>query len=261
MSLMTYDQPFAGRRAINTQRINIRGRYYCDRCAVRDVSLCSEVTADAAKELAPIAHHRRIPVGQVIQSEHQGLGWLAIIVSGVVKLVKAQKDGRLQIVGLQYAADFVGHPYTVKNSLIAEATTQLELCCFSRTAFENVMRNHPSLEQALYRRALNDLETAREWMFLLGRKTAREKVASLLISIATRINRPLPGVVGEKLTLNFDLPLSRNEIADALGLTIETVSREFRSLKNDGIISTAGRRSVSVLKPKLLQVLAEGDNE
>jgi CRP/FNR family transcriptional regulator len=240
---------------------SLRGRHYCDRCAVREKSLCTEVSEAAAKELAPIAHHRRIPVGQVIQSEHQGLGWLAIIVSGVVKLVKAQKDGRLQIVGLQYPADFVGHPYTTKNSIMAEATTQLELCCFSRPAFENIMRNHPSMEQALYRRALTDLETARDWMFLLGRKTAREKVASLLVSIATRITRPIPGVVGEKLSRHFDLPLSRNEIADALGLTIETISREVRYLKTAGVITTSGRRSVTVLNPELLQTLAGGDND
>jgi len=228
---------------------------------VREASLCSEVSETAARELAPIAHHRRIPVGQVIHSEHQGLGSLAIIVSGVVKLVKAQRDGRLQIVGLQYAADFVGHPYAAKSSLIAEATTHLELCCFSRSAFETLMRNHPTLEQALYRRALNDLETAREWMFLLGRKTAREKVASLLVSIATRINRPLGGVgaTAGKMALQFDLPLSRNEIADALGLTIETVSREMRSLKLAGVVSTAGRRSVTVLNPDLLRTIAEGD--
>jgi len=223
--------------------------------------LCSEVSDSAARELAPIAHHRRIPVGQVIHSEHQGLGSLAIIVSGVVKLVKAQRDGRLQIVGLQYAADFVGHPYAAKSSLIAEATTQLELCCFSRSAFETLMRNHPTLEQALYRRALNDLETAREWMFLLGRKTAREKVASLLVSIATRIHRPLGGLPNPsgEMALQFDLPLSRNEIADALGLTIETVSREMRALKLAGVVRTEGRRRVGVLKPELLKAIAEGD--
>lgn len=237
----------------------MRGRYYCDRCAVRDRALCSDVTEAAARELGPIAHHRRIPAGQVIQSEHQGFSWLAIIVSGVVKLVKAQKDGRLQIVGLQYPADFVGHPYGAKNTLVAEATTQLELCCFSRSAFETVMRNHPSLEQALYRRALDDLETAREWMFLLGRKSAREKVASLLVSIATRIMRPIPGV-GPGFSQRFELPLSRNEIADALGLTIETVSREIRYLKMAGVIATSGRRSVSVLNPDLLCTLAEGED-
>lgn len=236
----------------------MRGRYYCERCAVRDTGLCSEISEAAVKELTPISHHRRIPVGQVIQSEHHGLGWLAIIVSGVVKLVKAQKDGRLQIVGLQYAGDFIGHPLSSKSSLIAEATTQLELCCFSRTAFEKLMRSHPSLEQALYRRALNDLDTAREWMFLLGRKNAREKLASLLVSIAMHINRPSRNEP-DALSLHFNLPLSRNEIADALGLTIETVSRELRNLKIAGAISTSGRRGITVLDPDLLQRLAEGD--
>lgn len=207
----------------------------------------------------PIAHHRRVPIGQVIQSNHQGLGSLANIVSGVVKLVKAQRDGRLQIVGLQYPADFVGHPYMSKNAIVAEATTQLELCCFSRSAFEHVMRNHPSLEQALYRRALSDLETAREWMFLLGRKTAREKVASLLVSIADHIRRPTPCNGSTDPVARFELPLSRNEIADALGLTIETVSREFRALKNAGAISTTGRRSVTIVEPQLLQTLAACD--
>ncbi len=98
-------------------------------------------------------------------------------------------------------------------------------------------------------------------MFLLGRKTAREKVASLLVSIATRIRRPSPGSTDNELPGRFELPLSRNEIADALGWTIETVSREFRSLKDAGVISTTGRRSVSVLNPGLLQTLAayEGD--
>ncbi len=237
----------------------MRARLYCERCAVRQTSLCSEVSDEAARELVPIAHHRRIPAGQVIQSDHQGLGWLAIIVSGVVKLVKAQKDGRLQIVGLQYPADFVGHPYLSKNSLVAEATTPLELCCFSRTAFENIMRSHPSLEQALYRRALSDLETAREWMFLLGRKTAREKVASLLISMATRVAPPPACGKAAELPSRFELPLSRIEIADALGLTLETVSREFRHLKDAGVISTAGRRSINILSPAMLHTLAASD--
>jgi CRP/FNR family transcriptional regulator len=217
------------------------------------------VSTAGAEALAPIGHHRRIPAGQVIHSELQSQSWLAIIVSGVVKLVKSQKDGRLQIVGLQYPADFVGHPYLAENTLVAEATTQLELCCFARGAFEAVMRNHPCLERALHQRALADLDTAREWMFLLGRKTAREKVASLLLSIGTHIMRPAAGAPDRTMARQFSLPLSRNEFADALGLTIETVSREVGYLKTSGVIATCGRRNVSVLKPDVLQALAEGD--
>src|SRR3990167_10036242 len=114
----------------------MRVRHYCDKCAIRDRALCSALPPSAAMALSRIAHYRRIPVGQIIQSEHQGLSWFAIIVSGVVKLVKAQQDGRQQIVGLQFPADFVGRPYTSKHSLIAEATTNLEVCCFAKNAFE-----------------------------------------------------------------------------------------------------------------------------
>ncbi len=238
----------------------MRARYYCENCAVRDRSLCSVVSEEAAIELRRIAHHRRIPFGQVVQSEHQGLNWIAIVVSGVVKLVKAQKDGRQQIVGLQFPGDFIGRPFSQGNALIAEATTKLELCCFSKSTFEDLMQKHPCVENALLKRALDDLDTSREWMFLLGRKTAREKVASLLASIAGRFKETDSEPERDLAPLKFDLPLSRNEIADALGLTIETVSREIRFLKSNGLIATVGRRHMAVFQMSALNAIAEGDS-
>jgi len=237
----------------------MRARHYCDKCAIRDRALCSALPPSAAVDLSRIAHYRRIPAGQIIQSEHQGLSWFAIIVSGVVKLVKAQQDGRQQIVGLQFPSDFVGRPYTSQLSLIAEATTNLELCCFAKGAFEALMQEHPALEKALLRRALDELDASREWMFLLGRKTAREKVASLLSSIAARFAQPKNEADCQPAALRFDLPLSRNEIADALGLTIETVSREIRHLKSMDVIFTAGRRNVIVPDLCVLRAMAEGE--
>jgi CRP/FNR family transcriptional regulator len=236
----------------------MKGSYYCERCEVRDRALCSAVSESAAADLRRIAHHKRVPAGQVIHSEHQGLSWLAVIGSGVIKLVKSQRDGRQQIVGLQFPGDFVGRPHSAHHTLIAEATTTLDLCCFSRSAFEDLMQKHPSLERALLKRALDDLEASREWMFLLGRKTAREKVASLLAAIAVRLMRSQADAKPSAL-LQFDLPLSRNEIADALGLTIETVSREVRFLKSAGLIATSGRRNLTVYKLDDLNAVAEGE--
>ncbi len=223
--------------------------------------MCSALPGPVATALSRIAHFRRIPVGQVIQSEHQEPSWFAVIVSGVVKLVKAQQDGRQQIVGLQYSADLVGSPYCEKHSLIAEATTNLELCCFSKSAFENLMREHPSLEHALLRRALDDLDASREWMFLLGSMTAREKVASLLASIAGRFAQERCEGAHEPSFLQFNLPLSRHEIADALGLRVETVSREIDYLKENGVIATAGRRKVTVPHLPTLRAVAQSEAE
>lgn len=245
--------------------MRMRFRNYCDKCTVKNRSLCSALPENTAAGLSRIAHFRRLTAGQVIHSDHQDLTWFAIIVSGVVKLVKSQRDGRQQIVGLQFPADFLGRPFATRSAIVAEATTNLELCCFSKSAFESVMREHPPLEEALLKRALDDLDASREWMFLLGRKTARERVASLLLQIAERIAPPLcdTGLQTEldRHSCAFDLPLSRNEMADALGLTLETVSREFRYLKSQGVISTRGRRHVAVFNLPVLKTLADGESE
>lgn len=240
-------------------------RYYCENCPVRDRALCSVVSKTAAADLQRIAHHRRLPLGHVIHSDAQGPGWLAIVVSGVIKLVKSRGDGRQQIVGLQFPGDLVGRPSAGEQTLIAEATTGVQLCCFARSAFEDVMQRHACVGQALLRSAFDDLDASREWMFLLGRKSAREKVASLLVSIAQRFARSGSGSASgsqeerAKGALHFELPLSRHEIADALGLTIETVSRELKALKTRSLIATSGRRNVVVFRLDALQALAEGE--
>jgi CRP/FNR family transcriptional regulator len=237
----------------------MRTRFYCEKCAVRDRALCSAVPEAAATALNRIAHFRRVPAGQVIHSDHQDLGWLAIIVSGVVKLVKGQSDGRQQIVGLQFPPDFVGRLYSARSPVIAEATTNLELCCFSKSAFEQLMLDHPSLAKVLHRRALDDLDASREWMFLLGRKTAREKVATLLSLIATRHARAGSKPAIENAPVTFNLPISRIEMADCLGLTTETVCRQIRQLKSRGLIAIKGRRHVSVSDLAALRILAESE--
>jgi CRP/FNR family transcriptional regulator len=223
--------------------------------------LCGALPNDAAADLSRIAHCRRIPAGQVIHSGHQNLSWFAVIVSGVVKLVKAQSDGRQQIVGLQFAGDFLGRPYAATRSVTAEATTNLELCCFSKSAFEQLMAEHPALEQVLHRRALDDLDTSREWMFLLGRKTARERLASLLDLIARRMSQQACQSAQGGAPIAFDLPLSRMEMADFLGLTTETVSRELRYLKSEAVIATKGRRHVVVSDLESLKGIAESEQE
>ena len=92
---------------------------------------------------------------------------------------------------------------------------------------------------------LDELDAAREWMLVLGRKTAREKIASLLSIIARRdstlnMNSMASG------QMVFDLPLTREAMADYLGLTLETVSRQISALKHDGVIELQGKRHVTV---------------
>jgi CRP/FNR family transcriptional regulator len=231
---------------------------YCDNCPIRERALCSTLSSPAALALGSIAHFKQYPAGQVLQCGPQDPSWFAVIITGVVKLVKTLPDGRQQIVGLQFPADFLGRPFAVSTTFRAEATTSLLLCCFPKRDFETVMREHPCLEGALLRRTLDQLDMAREWMFTLGRKTAQEKMASLLYLIAERLRRPGKAGAGDEEAVEFDLPLSRVDITDCLGLTHETVSRELRDLREKGIIATRGRRTFILPQLAALEHLAHG---
>ncbi|MDH5530256.1 MAG: helix-turn-helix domain-containing protein, partial [Paracoccaceae bacterium] len=102
----------------------------------------------------------------------------------------------------------------------------------------------PHIGERLLEMTLDELDAAREWMLLLGRKTAREKIASLLVIIAQRdasLHLRAP-----KGRVAFDLPLTREAMADYLGLTLETVSRQVSALKRDGLVSLEGKRHVVV---------------
>lgn len=225
---------------------NAAKRGFCRRCAVRQISLCSCISKEAAGDLGRIVHRRRIPAGQLIYGGDQKSRTCAIVVSGVVKLINAKPDGRHQIVGLQFAADFLGPPFSRPSGLQAEAATDVELCCFSSSAFEALLSEHTDLERVVLCRTLDDLDMAREWMFILGRRKALEMVASLLYMIARRM---LEGTGEGERPVNagaFDLPLSRTEIAECLGLRLETVSRQFAVLRQLGLIRTAGARGFEV---------------
>lgn len=229
---------------------------YCESCPIRDRALCSALSSPAAEALGAIAHFKQFPAGQVLQTGPHDPSWFAVIIAGVVKLVKMLPDGRQQIVGLQFPSDFLGRPFAASTAFRAEATTSLLLCCFPKSDFEAVMQEHPCLEGTLLKRTLDQLDQAREWMFTLGRKTAQERMASLLFLIAERMR---PGRNGGEARIEFDLPLSRIDMADCLGLTHETVSRELRGLRDKGVIATRGRRSFMVPQLAALKQLAHGE--
>lgn len=232
-------------------------RIRCLQCAVRRAAPCGAVTAGTANELARIAHRRRIPAGQVLYGGLNRPRTFSIVVEGVVKLVNMQPDGSHQIVGLQFPSEFVGRPFLDGVSLLAEAATNLEVCAFSGSAFENLMQDHPDLERSILTRTLDDLDTARQWMYMIARKTAEERVASLLVLIARKMSVVKDGMAADE-ELEFTLPLSRTEIAECLGLRLETVSRQFAALKSEGIIATGRRRGLKVCDLSELTARAQG---
>lgn len=168
----------------------------------------------------------------------------ANVMRGVIKLTKTLEDGRQQVVGLQFAPDFMGRPYAAENQIGAEAASPVELCRVPKAALEALLKTNPALEHRLMQQVLRELDEARAWMVTLGRKTAQEKVASFLYLIATHIDPTIDAAATG--AASFDLPLNRIDIADFLGITIETVSRQLTKLRQEGVIVITNNKHVDV---------------
>ncbi|MFZ5673086.1 MAG: Crp/Fnr family transcriptional regulator [Pseudomonadota bacterium] len=216
----------------------------CASCEARHRGVCGALTPEQLMTLAKSSVKHKAPQGEELVADAEQVERYSNVMSGVVKLSKTLADGRQQIVGLQFAPDFVGRPFRTESAVTAEAATPVDLCSFPRQAVERMMAEQPDFEHRLLQQTLKELDQARDWMVTLGRKTAAEKVASFLLMIARNIAPASEGAEGQSVT--FDLPLSRGEIADFLGLTIETVSRQLTKLRTDGAIRIEGTRHVTV---------------
>ncbi len=212
----------------------------CRSCEARHGGVCGSLSPQQLSELSKHSTRKSVEAGAEVVGQGERVNTYSNILKGVIKLSKMLSDGRQQIVGLQFAPDFVGRPFQHESSLSAEAATEIEVCMFPKPVIERLVGESASLEHLLHNQALKELDEARDWMLTLGRKTAQEKVASFLYLIATHLDPEK----GESMT--YELPLSRADIADFLGLTIETVSRQMTKLRKDGIIHIENNRHVTV---------------
>lgn len=215
----------------------------CRGCEARHKGMCGVL--DSAELLALSRHTRlvRHAAGAELAAESVPIESYANVMRGVVKLTKVLEDGRQQIVGLQFAPDFLGRLFALDSAVTAEAASDVDLCRVSKGALERLIAANPKLEHRLMEQTLRELDKAREWMVTLGRKSAAEKVASFLYLIATHLD---PAPDSEQKDRKFDLPLTRGDIADFLGLTLETVSRQLSRLRAENVISISGVTRVEV---------------
>ncbi|HSF65203.1 MAG TPA: Crp/Fnr family transcriptional regulator [Paracoccaceae bacterium] len=216
----------------------------CSDCPIRHRAVCARCEADELIRLEQIKYYRSYQAGQTVIWSGDRMDFVASVVTGIATLTQTMEDGRRQMVGLLLPSDFVGRPGRPTAAYDVTATTDLVMCCFRKKPFEEMMIATPHIGQRLLEMTLDELDAAREWMLLLGRKTAREKIASLLAIIARRdASLQLRKAKG---SIMFDLPLTREEMADYLGLTLETVSRQISALRRDNVIALEGKRHVKV---------------
>lgn len=226
----------------------------CDSCAVRNRAICSVLDKDEIGALNRIGRHRSISAGQALMWEGDDSLMVANVIEGVLKLSTGTDDGREQIVGIVYPSDFIGRPFGSRSEQTVTALTDAKVCAFTRTDFDQFARAHPALEHKLLQRTLTELDRARHWMLLLGRKSAPERIATFLLEMSERLSDQNCAALGGALD-RFELPFGRQQIADILGLTIETVSRQLTKLRADGVIDLPSRREIVILDRAALQSL------
>lgn len=216
----------------------------CGDCPIRHNAVCARCDNDELEALEKIKYYRSFEAGQTIVWSGDEMDFVASVVTGIATLSQTMEDGRTQMVGLLLPSDFVGRPGRSIAPYDVVAVSDMLMCCFRRNPFEQMMTQTPHVAQRLLEMTLDELDAAREWMLVLGRKTAREKIASLLMIIARRdAALHLKEASGAMV---FDLPLTREAMADYLGLTLETVSRQISALRKDGVIELKGKRHVTV---------------
>jgi CRP/FNR family transcriptional regulator len=216
----------------------------CKSCEARHKGICGALEPDQLVELARHTRQVRAKSGEELIGDTEEVKSYANVISGVVKLTKMLADGRQQVIGLQFAPDFLGRPFAEESRLSAEAASGVNLCKIPKSALESMIKSSPELEHRLLMQTLKELDEARDWMVTLGRKTASEKVASFLYLIASNIDPSKD--IDEIDSIKFDLPLTRVDIADFLGLTVETISRQLTKLRKDGVIEIENNRTFFV---------------
>lgn len=225
----------------------------CGGCGARPLSVCGSIDDADLGRLDALAEHIVLHPGEALIREGDAAKHVFNITSGSVRVYKLLPDGRRQITGFLFAGDFLGLATGETYVFSAEAIEPATACRFRKTDYRGLIRETPALETALLERATHELAAAQNQMLLLGRKTALERLATFLLD--------LPGHDPARVAVagHVHLPMTRSEIADYLGLTIETVSRVLTRLKTGGVIRLISLTELRIEQPERLRALAEGE--
>ena len=202
-------------------------------------------------ELEALGSAVALPAGATLVTEGDAASHLFMVRSGMLKLYRLLPDGRRQVIRFLFPGDLLGRPFEERHSASAEALGPVSLAKLPRAGLEALLARAPLLQRRLLGAASSELAAAHDQMLLLGRKTARERVASFLVMMVRR------AAARGHDPRRIALAMTRTDIADYLGLTIETVSRTFTQLRRVGVIEIAATGAVEVADAGELAGLAE----
>jgi CRP/FNR family transcriptional regulator len=223
----------------------------CDSCPGRSIGVCTPLDDSRLSLLLALGGARRWQKGQTLFAAGDPAGMFYKVTKGIVSVYREFANGQRHIVGLHTIGDLCGYLQRDGSySFSAEAITDVEACAFHRRRFDAFVIQHPDLANALAIDMADKLLRVSENVAANSKLPAPERLAYFLLQLA----RIYETQMGEQPPLH--LHLTRQQIAENLGLTIETVSRSFTKLKNDNLIALIGGDTVVILDPGKLARLA-----
>lgn len=235
------------------RRANLGDMHPCRGCAVSARAVCNTLDVPALAELRNQGGEVRLSAGEALFHQGDRADCVFSLTSGIIQLYALLPDGRRQVIAFHFPGEFIGLCGWGDHHCTAEAVSRATLCRFDAARFEQFARRKAELAQSSQRRLTGDLIAAQNRTVLLGRATARERLACFLHDVHHRSHAgtEAPGNV-------IHLPMSRIDIADYLGLTKETVSREFTALRQARTIRSRPGRQLEILDMARIRSLAFG---
>jgi len=223
----------------------------CSTCPVKETAACAVLTADEREAMAAAGRTRTLKRGEMLFAAGDEEAACATLLSGALKVSAIDQDGNEQILALVHPAGFIGELFAPFAHHDVVALTDSRLCTFARRDIERAIEDYPALARALLRRSQADLLATRGLLELTGHASAEARLAALLHDFAAAASGS-----SCHLAEHFELPLTRGEIGNMLGLTIETVSRKLGELEDVGAIRREGKRGIAVCNPELLHEIS-----
>jgi CRP/FNR family transcriptional regulator len=223
----------------------------CETCPVRDSAACAVLSTEEREALATAGRTRVLKRGEMLFAAGDDEAACATLVSGALKVSAVDRNGAEQILSLVHPSGFIGELFSPFAHHDVVALTESRLCTFARGDIERAIDDYPALSRALLRRSQEDLLATRNLLELTAHATAEARLAALLHDFAVAASASSCHLASE-----FELPLTRGEIANMLGLTIETVSRKLGELEDMGAIRRKGKRGIELIDPALLHEIS-----
>ena len=223
----------------------------CTICKIRAYSFCRCLSEDKLQIFSKISFEKKYTDKQTIFHQNDPSTHLYNITEGNVKIYQLLDDGRIQIIGFLYPGDFFGTYRNHKYNYSAEAIGELKTCVFEQKMLDKYLDQNPVLAKELLNQTSFELTLAQDRVTVLGKLNAVERIARFLLNVSNQRER-----IGWQNN-PISLAMTRLDIADYLGLTIETVSREFSKLKTSNIIKVISSKQVYLNDIKKLEDLCK----